>query len=110
MSLGRRRLRMLRISSEGRSKNVAYCFEAASFWWRFFWSRSRRLERSSRDAVVSTRGSSPAGISLRIAALVRGTLVMAMIEWQRRTEKTDDVVSARELEKFGGFSGVIMGS
>jgi hypothetical protein len=33
-----------------------------------------------------------------------------MIEWQRRTEKTDDVVSARELEKFGGFSGVIMGS
>jgi hypothetical protein len=36
--------------------------------------------------------------------------VMVMVEWQRGTEKKDDGVSARELGKFGGFSGVMMGS
>jgi len=34
---------------------------------------------------------------------------MVMVEWQRRTEKKDDGISARELGKFGGFSGVMMG-
>jgi hypothetical protein len=33
-----------------------------------------------------------------------------MVEWQRRTEKKDDGASARELGKFGGASGVMMGS
>jgi hypothetical protein len=35
---------------------------------------------------------------------------MVRVEWQRRTEREDDGVSARELGKFGGFSGVMMGS
>jgi hypothetical protein len=55
---------------------------------------------------VSTRGSSSAEISLRITALVRGTLVMVMVEWQRRTEKKDGGVRRESWGNLADLAGL----
>lgn len=58
MSLGRRRLKISRRISEGRSIRVAWGLEDFSdLRWRFFCCLSVRFERSGRVAVVSIRGS-----------------------------------------------------
>jgi len=111
ISLGRRRLRMSSMISEGRSQKVAFCLEAAAFWWRFFCKRSRRLERSGRVAVLSINGSSAptAGDSLRIAAFVRGALVMVIVKVETVESGGRWMFGERE-SKVVGFSGVMGGA
>lgn len=54
---GCRSVRIWIMTSKGRSRSVACCFEAEVLRWRFFWRREVRFERRGRTRVLSMSGS-----------------------------------------------------